>query len=126
MANNMGVPVSEVVSDGPGLAFIAYPEAVLLMPLPQLWAVLFFIMMFTLGLGSQFGGIQSINTAVIDHWPHLRKHEWKVTAGTCIFCFLLGIPLICNSGVFMFTLMDWHTASWAVLLLGISEVCISI
>lgn len=79
MAHNMQVPVSEVVASGPGLAFIAYPEAVLLMPLPQLWAVLFFFMMFVLGIGSQFAGIQSMNTAIIDHWPHLRSHQWRVS-----------------------------------------------
>lgn len=124
MALNMDVPISEVVEEGPGLAFIAYPEAVLLMPLPQLWAVLFFFMMFILGLGSQFAGIQCINTAIIDHWPHLREHQWRVTAGTCISCFLLAIPLICNGGVYMFTLMDWHTASWAILLIGMAEIVV--
>lgn len=79
MAHNMGVPVGEVVQSGPGLAFIAYPEAVLLMPLPQLWAVLFFVMMFILGIGSQFAGVQAINTAIIDHWPHLRNNQWRVS-----------------------------------------------
>lgn len=79
MAHSMGVEVSDVVTEGPGLAFIAYPEAVLLMPLPQLWAVLFFVMMFILGIGSQFAGIEAINTAVIDHWPHLRRHQWRVS-----------------------------------------------
>lgn len=124
MALNMDVPISDVVEEGPGLAFIAYPEAVLLMPLPQLWAVLFFFMMFILGLGSQFAGIQCINTAIIDHWPHLREQQWKVTAGTCISCFLLALPLVCNGGVYMFTLMDWHTASWAILLIGMAEVVV--
>lgn len=38
---------------GPGLAFIAYPRAVALMPLPQLWAVFFFIMIIFLGLDSE-------------------------------------------------------------------------
>lgn len=40
---------------GPGLAFIAYPRAVALMPLPQLWAVFFFIMIILLGLDSEVG-----------------------------------------------------------------------
>lgn len=53
LAKESGVSVKEVVSSGPGLAFITYPEALLRMPLPQLWAILFFIMLFTLGTGSQ-------------------------------------------------------------------------
>lgn len=49
MAQNLDVDVADVVQSGPGLAFIAYPEAVLMMPLPHVWAVLFFFMMFILG-----------------------------------------------------------------------------
>lgn len=78
MAYNLDVPVDNVVQNGPGLAFIAYPEAVLLMPWPHFWAVSFFVMMFILGMGSQFGGIEAICTAVIDQWPHLQNHHWKV------------------------------------------------
>jgi solute carrier family 6 (neurotransmitter transporter, glycine) member 5/9 len=49
------------------------------MPLPHLWAILFFIMMYVLGLGSQIAGIEAITTAVIDQWPHLRSTHWKVS-----------------------------------------------
>ncbi|XP_055841972.1 sodium- and chloride-dependent glycine transporter 1-like isoform X1 [Episyrphus balteatus] len=124
MAKNIDVPVDEVVQSGPGLAFIAYPEAVLMMPLPHVWSVAFFLMMFTLGMGSQFGGIEAICTSLIDQWPHLRDHHWRVTAGVCIACFVAGIPMVCNGGIYLFTLMEWHTASWAILLLGLAEVVI--
>lgn len=30
--------------------------------------------------------------------------------------------MVCNGGVYMFTLLDWHTGSWSVLLLGAAEV----
>ena len=41
-----------VLSAGPGLAFIAYPEALAMMPVGPLWPLLFFFMLMTLGLGS--------------------------------------------------------------------------
>ena len=53
MAHELQIPIQDVVKDGPGLAFIAYPEALLRLPVPQLWAVLFFLMLFILGLDSE-------------------------------------------------------------------------
>ncbi|KAI5646570.1 sodium:neurotransmitter symporter family domain-containing protein [Phthorimaea operculella] len=124
-AQLMGVSVNDVAGEGPGLAFVTYPEALLQMPVPQLWSILFFLMLFILGLGSQFAGIEAINTAIVDRWPHLRKNYWKVTAFTCTACFVLGIPMCFSGGVYLFTIMDWNTASWAILLLGIAE-CVAV
>jgi solute carrier family 6 amino acid transporter-like protein 5/7/9/14 len=81
-------------------------------------------MMLVLGLGSTFAGVQAVTTAIIDQWPRLRKVEWKVTCGVCASGFLLGLPMTCHGGIFLFTLMEWHTASWAILLIGFGQVVI--
>lgn len=53
LARVMHMPIDDVVQEAEGLAFIAYPEAVVQMRYPNLWAILFFFMLFILGLGSQ-------------------------------------------------------------------------
>lgn len=53
---------------GPGLAFIAYPRAVALMPLPQLWAIFFFIMIIFLGLDSEVGLQRSFSIMRFKHY----------------------------------------------------------
>lgn len=53
MSFKTGLPVEQVAKAGPGLAFIAYPQALSIMPGGPFWAVIFFFMLLTLGLDSQ-------------------------------------------------------------------------
>ena len=57
------------------MAFILFTEAVNQFPAGNLWAVLFFLMLFTLGLDSQFGTLQGVVQCFIDLklFPNLRK-----------------------------------------------------
>ncbi len=44
--------IKEVAKDGSSLIFIVYTEAISILPIPQFWSVIFFLMLLTLGLDS--------------------------------------------------------------------------
>uniref|UniRef100_A0A914Z024 Uncharacterized protein n=1 Tax=Panagrolaimus superbus TaxID=310955 RepID=A0A914Z024_9BILA len=59
MSKQLNVPIDEVIQSGTGLAFVAYPEAMSRLPLPWLWSFLFFVMIWILGVSTQFGFVET-------------------------------------------------------------------
>eukprot|EP00095_Tigriopus_kingsejongensis_P002918 maker-scaffold336_size202805-snap-gene-1.54 protein:Tk02918 transcript:maker-scaffold336_size202805-snap-gene-1.54-mRNA-1 annotation:"low quality protein: sodium- and chloride-dependent glycine transporter 2-like" len=113
--------IQDVVQQKQGLAFVVYPEAVSLLPFPQLWAVLFFFMLFTLGLDSEFALLETVLTAIYDTFPVTRNHKAKVCFLACLACFLVSIPCVSLSGQFIFDLMDTYGGGLGVLWVAIFE-----
>ena len=75
LSKETGVPIEDVAKGGQGLAFIAYPEALSTVPLAPLWAILFFLMLFFLGLDSEFALLETVLTAIYDGFPKARAHK---------------------------------------------------
>ena len=73
---------------------------------------------------TQFAGVQAISSAILDVRPDLRPHEARVVLGVCACGWLLALPMIFDGGIYLFTLMDWNTASWAILLIGFAELAL--
>ncbi|RUS72413.1 hypothetical protein EGW08_019831, partial [Elysia chlorotica] len=85
MSHTTGKPIEDVVTQGPGLIFIVYPEAVTKMPVSHFWAVMFFLMILTIGMDSQFGMFETMTSAFVDEYPKLlRKHKLAFTAFMCV------------------------------------------
>ncbi|XP_064620262.1 sodium-dependent proline transporter-like isoform X2 [Lineus longissimus] len=122
MAKEMGRPVEELAASGPGLAFIAYPEGISRMPVAPLWAILFFFMLITLGLDSQFTMMETVVAAFVDEYPNkFRPIKTWLTLGLCVVTFLLGLPLVTQGGQYILTLMDWYIGSTALMVVGLLE-----
>ena len=103
MSHVQNVSIDKVAEQGPGLAFIVYPQALSLMPLSPLWSIMFFFMLFLLGLGTQLVATEAITTAIIDeYYPYIKPYfEFKYTkellsAVNVFISFLCGIPMITN------------------------------
>ncbi|XP_076468790.1 sodium-dependent proline transporter-like [Babylonia areolata] len=122
MAGRLDVPVKEVVKDGAGLAFIVYPEAVSSLPPSTLWALLFFLMLITLGLDSQFAMVETVLTGVMDQYPHLRPRKTLVIFIICCIFFLLGLPLACPGGMYLLQLMDNYVGGLTLIIIGFFEI----
>ena len=123
MAEQKDVEVDDIVKSGPSLAFVAYPEAVSQMPVPQLWSFLFFFMLLTLGLDSMFTFVETLTTAIIDQFS-LSKKKPYVVIGTCVVGFICGLSMCTSAGFYMFELIDKTGASWNILVFAVIELVI--
>uniref|UniRef100_A0A8C6VB69 Transporter n=1 Tax=Neogobius melanostomus TaxID=47308 RepID=A0A8C6VB69_9GOBI len=109
--------------EGTGLAFIVFTEAITKMPLSPLWSVLFFIMLFCLGLSSMFGNIEGILVPLQDlkvfpkTWP-----KEAVTGVTCLVCCLVGLLFIQGSGNYWLSLFDTYGSSIPLLVIAFCEM----
>uniref|UniRef100_A0A3Q3LDU5 Transporter n=1 Tax=Mastacembelus armatus TaxID=205130 RepID=A0A3Q3LDU5_9TELE len=123
MAQIYKMPVEEVVKEGFGLAFIAYPDALSKLPISPLWSILFFFMLFTVGLDSQFAGIEVITTCLLDAFPKTFKTKRALlTITTCAILYFLGLPCVTQAGIYWVTLIDQYVASWVLLILALLEI----
>ncbi|XP_060780080.1 sodium- and chloride-dependent GABA transporter 3-like [Neoarius graeffei] len=125
MAHVQGVPIEDVAESGPGLAFVAYPQAVALMPLPQLWAVLFFIMIILLGLDTQFILIHMIMTSLTDILPNVLRRTGSREIFLllfCIVCFFSQLIMVTEGGMYVFQLFDYYACNGAcIFFLSLSQ-----
>uniref|UniRef100_A0A8C4GTP2 Transporter n=1 Tax=Dicentrarchus labrax TaxID=13489 RepID=A0A8C4GTP2_DICLA len=111
MAQKQDVTVDNVAESGPGLAFIAYPQATAMMPLPQFWTVCFFLMLILLTVDTHFVIVESSITTVSDLFPKWFRapvrHEIFVLI-ICVSSFLIHLTLVTEGGIYIFQLIDFY------------------
>ncbi|XP_055531740.1 sodium-dependent nutrient amino acid transporter 1-like isoform X2 [Wyeomyia smithii] len=113
--------IQDVVRQGPGLTFIAYPDAIAKFEyFPQLFSVLFFMMLFIVGIGSNLGVITSIITAIRDQCPMLPN--WKVASVISVVGFCLSTIYMAPGGLDLLDVFDNYGAKYVTLTLALMEM----
>ncbi|XP_030768073.1 sodium-dependent nutrient amino acid transporter 1-like [Sitophilus oryzae] len=123
LAYEMNRHPSEVISGGgTGLAFISYPDAIAKFNVvPWLFAILFFFMLFVLGIGSLAALQSCANTVIQDAFPNFKA--WMISAGTAISMFLIGLMYVTPGGQYMLDLVDHFGGTFIIFVFVIFEVC---
>ncbi|XP_028812484.1 sodium-dependent noradrenaline transporter [Denticeps clupeoides] len=115
MAHKHGVKIQDVATEGAGLVFIIYPEAISTLPLSSFWAVIFFIMLLTLGIDSAMGGMEAVITGLSDDFKILKKNRKLFTFVTAFGTLLIALFSITNGGIYVLTLLDRYAAGTSIL-----------
>ncbi|XP_011144447.1 sodium-dependent nutrient amino acid transporter 1-like [Harpegnathos saltator] len=113
--------ISTVVRGGTGLAFISYPDALSRFTfVPQLFSVLFFIMMFVLGTGSAVALSAAVFSVFRDHLPNMK--QWLLVLCVSCFGFLVSLIYITPGGQWMVALIDYYGGTFVAIIVGVLEM----
>ncbi|XP_017781709.1 PREDICTED: sodium-dependent noradrenaline transporter-like isoform X1 [Nicrophorus vespilloides] len=120
MSHKHNVHISTVATEGPGLVFQVYPEAVATLPGSHIWSMLFFFMLIMLGLDSAMGGLECVITGIMDEFEPLFKKcklsREVFTLIVIILSFSVATINVTPGGIYLFHLLDTYAA-------GISLLC---
>ncbi|XP_030650050.1 sodium-dependent noradrenaline transporter [Chanos chanos] len=115
MAHKHHVSIKEVATEGAGLVFIIYPEAISTLPGSTFFAVFFFIMLLTLGIDSSMGGMEAVITGLTDDFKILKRNRKLFTFATAFLTFLVALFCVTNGGIYVLTLLDTYAAGTSIL-----------
>ncbi|XP_069113462.1 sodium- and chloride-dependent GABA transporter 1-like [Argopecten irradians] len=122
MSTTFNLNIKNVVADGPGIAFMIFPEALSTLPFPQIWSSLFFLTLLVVGLDSRIVMVQVLTGSLADINPKLfRSRVSWTSAAVCSVTFIFGIPFVYQGGMYILQLFDWYIASVSLLLIVFLE-----
>lgn len=119
MAAQQGASVADVAgSGGLGLAFVVYPQVINLLPGAPVFAVLFFLLLITLAIDSQFSLVEGCIGSVMDKW-NLKRGPAVVLVS--LPAFLIGLIYVTSGGLYWLDIVDKFINSYGLVAVGLAE-----
>ncbi|XP_070497240.1 sodium-dependent nutrient amino acid transporter 1-like [Chironomus tepperi] len=111
-----------------GVSFISYPEAIAKIAasisnkyyFAQIMAVIFFGMLFILGVGSTVGLLSNVSTNIKDAFPKLKY--WFIAGVGSLLGFLVGLVYVTEGGMAILGLIDHFEGNLLVFTLATLEL----
>ncbi|XP_067629252.1 sodium-dependent neutral amino acid transporter B(0)AT3 isoform X1 [Eurosta solidaginis] len=108
-------------AEGTGLAFIVITQAIVELPGAPFWAVLFFTMLLSLGLGSQIGILEGMLCTLFDIDIIKRVKKQHVTGVVCLFCFIVGFIFCTGAGEYWLKMFDSFAGTIGLVVVALME-----
>lgn len=109
-------------SEGTGLAFVVFTEAIISMPGSPVWSVLFFLMLLSLGLGTMFGSVEGVTTPLFDLGLQVPKPI--LTGAVSFISCVIGLMFCSGAGNYWLTIFNDYAGSIPLLVITFSEVAV--
>jgi len=123
MAKMTSKPVSEVVSHSIGLAFVAFPKAISLLPaFKRLFGIFFFSSLVIAGLSSSISIIEAFTAGIVDKFHYRRK---QVVSILCISGFLGSIIFVTQGGLNWLDIVDHFITQYGLVIAAVLECAIA-
>jgi len=122
MASSQGKPINEVVSQSIGLAFVAYPKAVSMIPGGNIFGAIFFLCLVVAGITSSISIGEAFVSALVDKFAFKRK---TVVTVISISGLLGSIIFATRAGLLWLDIVDHFLTHYGLVVVGIFE-CILI
>ncbi|XP_071785464.1 sodium-dependent noradrenaline transporter-like [Asterias amurensis] len=122
MSMRTGKDIQDVATEGPGLVFVVYPEAIATMQGSTFWSIIFYLMLITLGLDSSFGGLEAVISGITDKFPRQFRHRRELlTLLVVLSVFLFALFNVTYGGIYMFVLQERFAAGASLLFVVMLE-----
>jgi neurotransmitter:Na+ symporter, NSS family len=122
MAQANGVAVSEVATDGLGLAFVAFPAIISEAPAGALIGVLFFTSLVFAGLTSLISVLEVVVSAVRDKFDMTRRGAALAVTVPCTILSLIFFST--TSGVYVLDIVDNFINRFGILLVAVVSMVV--
>lgn len=118
MAYSENKAISDVVTQSIGLAFVAYPKAISLIPAGNWFGAVFFLCLTVAGLSSAVSIMEAFTSALVDKFGYARK---PLVTAISIAGFLGSIVFTSQAGLLWLDIVDHFITHYGLITVGILE-----
>ncbi|HID96828.1 MAG TPA: sodium-dependent transporter [Thermodesulfobacteriaceae bacterium] len=118
MASSQAKPLSDVVSQSIGLAFIAYPKAISMMPGGSVFGAFFFLCLVVAGLSSSISIIEAFISAAVDKFGFLRS---RLVTTVSVLGLVGSVIFTTQAGLLWLDIADHFITHYGLIVVGFAE-----